>query len=85
MVPHLLQPLPNRLKGEAARDVVDKEDTNGLPVVGVRDGTVALLPSRVPYLRPDQDILHLDVVRGELNSNRGVRLSLEGVLRVSEK
>ena len=85
MVPHLLQPLSNRLKGEAARDVVDKEDTNGLPVVGVRDGTVALLPSRVPYLCTDQHVLDRHIMRGELDADRRVRLPLELILRISEE
>jgi hypothetical protein len=56
-----------------------------LAVVGVRDGSVSLLARRVPNLRPDLDVLDGYVVRGELHSNRCMRLSFELVFRVSKK
>ena len=48
--------------GRSARDIIDEEHTNGLPVVGVRDSPIPLLASCVPNLRSDQVILDLHVV-----------------------
>ena len=85
MVPHFLEPLAYRFECAAAGDIIHQQDSNGLSIVSIRDCSVALLPSRVPDLRPDQHVLHLDVVRRELHPNRRQRLPLELVLRISEK
>lgn len=85
MVSHLLQPLADGLEGFASRDVVNEEHADCLAVVGIRDGSVALLAGRVPNLRPNQHVLNRHVVRCELHANRRVRVALKLVFGVSEE
>jgi len=85
VVPHFLQPLPNRLKRVPPRDVVHKKDPDGLPVVGIRDGSVSLLPCGVPDLGTNEDVLNGNVMSGEFDSDGSVRVTLKLVLRVSQQ
>lgn len=83
VVPHFLQPLPYRLEGVSTGDVVNEQHPDGLPVVRIRNGSIPFLTGSVPDLGPNQDVLNVDGVRGELNSNGGVRVTLELVFGIS--
>lgn len=83
VVPHFLQPLPYRLEGVSTGDIVNEQHPDGLPVVRIRNGSIPFLTGSVPDLGPNQDVLNVDGVRGELNSNGGVRVTLELVFGIS--
>jgi len=66
-------------------NVVDKQGPYGASVVGGRDGPVALLAGRVPNLRLDRLLVHLDAARGKLDTNRRLWLQVELVARESRQ
>jgi hypothetical protein len=55
-----------------------------LPIVGIRDGSVSLLPCGVPDLGTNEDVLDRNVMGGEFDSNCSVRVTLKLVLCVSQ-
>lgn len=72
MVAKFLQPSSNVVIGLVLADVVNEKSPNGAPVVGGRDGSIALLSCGVPNLR-------LNCFRVNLNGSRG-KLDTDGRL-----
>lgn len=60
MVSKLLQPTGDVLVGQVLGDVVNKESSDGSPVVSGSDGTVSLLTGSIPDLRLDGLCIDLD-------------------------
>ena len=75
------QPALDILKRLLLRDVVDEQRARRAPIVRRRDGSIAVLPCRVPNLRLN-DVARLcgDCARRELHADRGTRLQIELVL-----
>ena len=81
VVSQLLEPALDILKSRMLGNVVDQERPDRAAVVRAGNGTVALLPRRVPNLRLDGLSLGLDGLGGELYANGGLGLEVELVAR----
>ena len=85
MFPELCEPPLDVLEGVVFRDVINKESSNCITIVGIGNGPISFLASSVPDLRSYVLIFYFDAPRGELHADRRLGIYLELVLRVSEQ
>ena len=79
MIAELLQPPSDILVRLVLADIVNKERTNGAPVVGRCNGAVSLLASGIPNLRLDRLRVDLDGSCGKLDTDGGLGVEVEFV------
>jgi hypothetical protein len=81
----LSEPPVDVQEGLMLGDVVDQQRPHCVPVVGIGNGSIALLSSCVPNLCSDRLLLHFETPSCELHSYSRLGLEFELVLGVPEK
>ena len=81
MIPHLLQPARHILICLQLADIKHQQRADRTTVVRRRDGSVPLLPGRIPDLGFDRLRVDLDRACGELDTNGGLAVQVEFVAR----
>lgn len=77
-----IEPEAHILKGLVVGDVIDDEAAEGLAIVGNGDGSILFSACCVPQLcLHEYPILHNDILRCELDSNRRTRALRQRVLQ----
>ena len=77
MLPRVVQPRCEVVKGFASCDVVDEQRAGSSPVVRPRNGSERLLPRRVPDLQLDLLVIDGDHACAKLHTNGEVVNLLE--------
>ena len=77
MIPQLLQPPLHIIVCLVFTDIIHKQRTNGSPVIGWCDGTVAFLPRCVPDLGFDSFGIDLDGAGCKFDPNGGFGVEVE--------
>mmetsp|Transcript_68944 Transcript_68944/g.180711 ORF Transcript_68944/g.180711 Transcript_68944/m.180711 type:complete len:237 (+) Transcript_68944:229-939(+) len=77
----VLEPAVKVLKARSPRHVVDEESSGSTAVIGPCDGLERLLPSGVPDLELDGDLVYNGVLHAELDAYRQVVVRLEALVR----